>query len=507
MAPPQLHLSTAPLPDVAGAEALAVLTGAQDGAAVLRSGATQVAAAYGLDLVVYLGREEAKGEAGEVVSMPVLVAGSPVRAVHLVGTGDGSPAALRRAGAALARRLKGRSLAVAAAHDLTADGLRAFAEGLGLAAYAFSRRSAPKKPAPVEAVTLAVTEPAAMADALHRAEVTARATHLARDLANTPSNEKSPAWLARQAVEVARQQGLEVDVREPDWLAAEGFGGLLAVGMGSVRPPRLVELRYLPVGGGGPHVVLVGKGITYDSGGLSLKPREAMVPMKTDMGGAAAVLAALGGCRDLGVSARVTALLPLAENLPSGSAQRPGDVIRQYGGRTVEVLNTDAEGRLVLADALAYAVQRLDPDVLVDLATLTGAATLGLGRRHAALFATDDALAADLAAAGEASGERVWRLPLVEEYREVLDSPVADLANVARDTTGGGGAITAALFLREFTGGRRWAHLDIAGPARSDTDEHEVTKGGTGYGARVLLRWLEGLPGEAAGEAAGESVG
>jgi leucyl aminopeptidase len=189
----------------------------------------------------------------------------------------------------------------------------------------------------------------------------------------------------------------------------------------------------------------------------------------------------------------VTALLALAENSVSGSAYRPGDVVRIRGDTTVEVANTDAEGRLVLADALAYADSELDPDVVVDVATLTGAASLGLGRRHAALYTDDDALASGLEAAAEATGERVWRMPLVEEYRSALDSEVADIRHVPANAKVGGGSITAALFLREFVGRRRWAHLDIAGPARADKDEHEVTRGASGYGARLLIRWLDGL--------------
>jgi leucyl aminopeptidase len=220
-----------------------------------------------------------------------------------------------------------------------------------------------------------------------------------------------------------------------------------------------------------------------------------MVPMKTDMAAGGAVIAAMGSLRDLGVQVRVTALVAAAENLPGASGQRPGDVIRHYGGTTVEVFNTDAEGRLVLADALAYADARLDPDILVDLATLTGAASLGLGRRHAALYSTDDALAAQLLAAGEVSGDRLWRMPLVEDYRASLDSFVADLSHVSLDPTISGGSITAALFLREFVGKRRWAHLDIAGPARADADEHEVSKGGTGFGTRLVLRWLQSMKG------------
>ncbi len=240
--------------------------------------------------------------------------------------------------------------------------------------------------------------------------------------------------------------------------------------------------------------MLVGKGITFDSGGLSLKPNEGMIAMKADMAGGAAVIATMGALRELDVRVRVTGLVAAAENLPSGSAMRPGDVITHYGGRTVEVLNTDAEGRLVLADALAYADAVLEPDVVVDLATLTGAATMALTRRIGALFATDDRLAAALEAASAASGDRLWRMPLVEDYRCVLDSPIADLAHVPRDRKVSGGAITAALFLREFVGGRPWAHLDMAGPGKIDADEHENTKGGTGYGVRLLLRWLEAYP-------------
>jgi leucyl aminopeptidase len=236
-------------------------------------------------------------------------------------------------------------------------------------------------------------------------------------------------------------------------------------------------------------VVLVGKGITFDTGGLSLKPNEGMKTMKTDMAGGGVVMAVMGALRDLGVRDRVTGLVAAAENMPSGSAMRPGDVITHYGGTTSEVLNTDAEGRLVLADALAYADAELAPDVMVDVATLTGAAKVALGLRHGALFARDDDLAGALTAAGAAAGEPVWRLPLVEDYRKAIDSDVADVANIERRGFGGG-SIMAALFLREFTGGRPWAHLDIAGPGRSASDDGELSKGATGYGARLLLAWL-----------------
>ncbi len=237
----------------------------------------------------------------------------------------------------------------------------------------------------------------------------------------------------------------------------------------------------------------MGKGITFDSGGLSLKPNEGMKAMKTDMAGGAAVIAAMSALARLGVPDRVTGLVAAAENLPSGSAFRPGDVITHFGGRTVEVLNTDAEGRLVLADAIAYAVAELAPDQIVDVATLTGAARIALGGSRAALYSTSDELAAALLAAGERSGDRLWRMPLPDEYLAMLESPVADLSNVA-SREGGAGSITAALFLREFAGGCPWAHLDIAGAARSLSDDGEVTAGATGFGTRVLLSWLASQP-------------
>ncbi len=236
-------------------------------------------------------------------------------------------------------------------------------------------------------------------------------------------------------------------------------------------------------------MVLIGKGITFDSGGLSLKPNDGMKLMKTDMAAGAAVIGAMSALGRLGVQARVTGLVAAAENMPSGTAMRVGDVITHYGGQTVEVLNTDAEGRLVLADALAYADDALAPDLVVDLATLTGAARVALGTSIAALYATDDELATALLDAGTASGDRLWRMPLAGDYRSGLDSPVADLANVAR-AGGRAGSIDAALFLREFAGRRSWAHLDIAGAARATSDDGENTKGATGFGTRLLLRWL-----------------
>jgi leucyl aminopeptidase len=463
-----------------------------------RAGAADAAVAYGLDLADVCERASFTAAAGAVLTVsgarPVTSAGVPAGlppVLVLVGTGNGGERDLRRAGAALARAVRGRArVATPVAADAGRAGAQAFAEGLLLASWTPPRVGVTDGPPPAvgSVVLLGCSSPAP----LERAAVAARATWRVRDLAATPSSTKDPQWVAGQARALAAGlPGVSVDVLDEAGLAAGGFGGLLAVGGGSASPPRLVRVTWTP-----PrprrarHVVLVGKGITYDSGGLDIKPREAMVPMKTDMAGAAVVLAAVLAAAELQLASRVTALLPLAENAFGGASYRPGDVVTVHGGTTVEVANTDAEGRLVLADALALADADLAPDLLVDVATLTGAASLGLGRRHAALFTGDDAVAAALQRAAAETGEQVWRMPLVEEYRPALDSPVADLRHVPADSPGAG-SVTAALFLREFAGGRRWAHLDIAGPARADRDEHEVVKGATGFGARLLLRWLE----------------
>ena len=474
----------AALPD---AVVVALATATVDGVATLLA---DLVVLPDTDVPALLVLESAKGAAGELVAVPVRGGGPPER-ILLLGTGDGSTAALRKAGAAAARRAKGStSLAVdLRGLVLSPDGLRGFVEGTLLAAYAFTL-DAGAPPPTLQDVTVVCADPVPLQVALAEAVTTAAATATARDLVNTPSLVKSPDWLAKQATTLLR--GLTVTVRDEKLLAREGFGGVAAVGMGSTRPPRIIEASW---DGGGPrHVVLVGKGITFDSGGLSLKSTDGMLTMKSDMGGAAAVLATLRAVADLRLPLRLTALAMVSENMPSGTAQRPGDVITQYGGRTVEVLNTDAEGRLVLADGLAYADLVLDADVIVDVATLTGAMPVALGKQYAGLFASDDALAGQLLAAGEASGERVWRMPLVEDYRPALDSPVADLRNIGDPRLKlQGGAITAALFLREFTGGRPWAHLDIAGPAWSGAEDDELSKGGTGYGVRLLVRWLQEL--------------
>ena len=471
-----------------------------------RPGAADAAVRYGLRFEEVCAAERVTGATGQVVRLPVQAPPGSPRALHVVGVGASAPQDLRRAAAALARAVRpGDDVATTLADGTGPEGVRAVVEGFVLASYQPPRaglRVPEEEERPRRLLLLGDVDAAAV----ERALATAGATVLARDLAATPSSPKDPAWMAEEARRVAAERGLEVEVWSVERLRAEGFGGLLAVGGGSASEPRLVRVAHAPADlpADAPHVVLVGKGITFDSGGLSLKPRESMVPMKTDMAGAAAVLAAVAACGALGVRARVTGLLPLAENALGASSYRPGDVVEHYGGRTSEVANTDAEGRMVLADALAYADARLDPDVVVDVATLTGAASLGLGKRHAALFTGDDDLAAALLAAAEASGERVWRMPLVEDYAPLVRSEIADVRQVGADPAAGAGAVVAALFLRAFTGGRRWAHLDVAGPARADAPEHEVTRGATGYGARVLLTWLLQLAGPPQPESAPE---
>ncbi len=459
-------------------------------------GAPRLAADGGLpaaeraEIATFLAETEHSGAAGTVHLLPR--PGRTPRLLLLAGVGTGDEAGWRSAGAALARRAdRERSLAVALPPDVPVAAVRGVAEGLWLAAYRYRLTAAePDGASRLSEVTLLVAQPPALTASLEWARTVAACVYLARDLTNTPSDRKTPDWFARQVVEAASDRPhLDVDVLDRGRLAAEGFGGVLAVGRGSSHEPRLVRLSWDPPAADS-HVVLVGKGITFDTGGISIKPRDSMKLMRKDMGGAAAAVAATLGAAVLGLPVRVTALAPLAENAVGADAFRPGDVVHHHGGLTSEISNTDAEGRLVLADALAYAERALHPDVLVDLATLTGAQHVALGKRTAALFTEDDALAGALAEAAADAGERVWRMPLVDDYVDALRGDIADMVNAA-DV--GGGAVTAALYLREFTGTARsrWAHLDMSAPAWSDSATGELVKGATGWGVRTLLRWLE----------------
>ena len=464
----------------------------EEGVVVAGAGASAALRELGLDAAEVVTTHTPSASAGSVTTVPLTGSGVFGRVV-LVGIGAGTSDDIRAAGAAVGRLTRDvRTLVVA----FGAGEEGSLVEGVTLGSWTAPawRANGPVRPSgPSRNVhVLAGIDVGVDAVALERSLIRCRATVIARGLGVTPSNIKNPAWMVTQARAVARRSGLTVRVWNDKELAAEGFGGLVAVGGGSATPPRLVQLDYSPRGATDDtrRIVLVGKGITFDTGGLNIKPGDGMVAMKTDMLGSAVVLAVLGACRALGVQVRVTGLLALAENQVSGSSYRPSDVITQYGGTTVEIGNTDAEGRLVLADAIAYAVANLSPDVLVDVATLTGAARLALARSMAAIFGTSDEVVEGLLGAGESTGETFWRMPLVDDYREALSSEVADLNHIAPGV--GGGAVTAALFLQAFVGDVPWAHLDIAGPGRSDVDKGILAKGATGYGARALLAWLEG---------------
>ncbi|MFL6128187.1 MAG: leucyl aminopeptidase, partial [Mycobacteriales bacterium] len=403
-----------------------------------------------------------------------------------------------RSPAATTRALSGRArvasaLGLAGGRPPAAELVAAAAEGALLGAYAFTAYRSDgdsTKTAPPALVTLLVPDPDAdgLAAAAHRAGVLAGAVALARDLVNTPPNDLPPAEFARRAAEAARAAGLEVEVLDEEALGAAGFGGLLGVGGGSARPPRLVRIRHA---GSGPKVALVGKGITFDSGGISIKPAAGMEQMKADMAGAAAVVAAMTAVAALDLPLEVVATVPMAENLPSGAAYRPADVLTMYGGKRVEVLNTDAEGRLILADAIVRACED-SPAYLIEASTLTGAQRVALGDRTAGVMGSEE-LRARVVAAGERVGEGMWPMPLPEELRSGLDSRVADLANVTGERAGG--MLAAGLFLREFVAdGVVWAHIDVAGPAMNTGKPWGYTpKGGTGVPVRTLVATLEDI--------------
>lgn len=452
-----------------------------------------LASDYRIDLQRRLRRADAQGKPGEATVIDL--EDDITEQLVVLGLGDGSPHAARQAGTAMAGCIRGvERVLCAVTASLSHEAMRALCEGLLLASYRFTLKTDRKLDDQVSPfVQLAVAGVATSQPVLDRAVNTARSVAVARDLSNTPGNDKSPLWLAQRASTLAAESGLRVTVFDAARLRREGFGGLLAVGAASSNPPCLVTIDHRGESGA-PHVVLIGKGITFDSGGLSLKPWDSMPMMKTDMAGAACVLGVMRALPAQGLGVRVTALLPCAENMIGADSFRPGDVVTHFGGRTSEIVNTDAEGRLILADAIAYADDRLRPDVILDVATLTGAATVGLGRHFGALYSNDDGLAQSLISAGQASNDRLWRMPLESAYDKQLESSVADTSQTAR-SGGSAGSIVAALFLQQFVGERRWAHLDIAGPARADKASGEITKGATGFGVRVLLRWLESAPG------------
>jgi leucyl aminopeptidase len=428
------------------------------------------------------------GKAGEIFEIPVSATDSKTERIFLVGLGDKSGAAYRSAGAAIGRKVRGKKTTVLS--TLQDDQTHPISIALG--AWVWNLKTDKKKENPT--ILIATKNKAAIEQACTIATAICRA----RDLVHTPANIKNPAWMGKQAEVFAKGTNLKVKIFSGSQL--KEFGGLRAVGGSSPNPgPRMIQVSYQPRSknkseGALPHVVLVGKGITFDTGGVSLKrPYDTMTAMKSDMAGAAAILATLTALEELQPKVRVTALMMMAENAISATAQRPSDVIKHYGGTTVEVINTDAEGRLVLADGLAFADATLDPDYLVDIATLTGAATLGLGRQYAAMYTRDNVLAKQLSKAGEESGDRVWQMPLIDDYTQALDSDIADFNHTADKGKFSAGSVTAALFLEHFAANRRWVHLDIAGTARSEVDAGENSKGGTGYGVRLLTQWITSL--------------
>lgn len=491
----------------------AVVVGVAKGAKgpVTAPGAEAVDKAFGGKLSTVLETLGASGAEGEVIKLP---APEGLKSPVVLAVGLGEPPAkgeaygaesLRRAAGTAARALAGSKKGVFALPVEDVATAAAVAEGALLGAYSFNSyrgtaasekngkdgkdtkadRSAP----PAEIVLLGgKPRDKAYKAAAERAQTLAAEVNRARDLINTPSNDLNPKTFAAQAQDAAKEFGLKVEVLDEKALKKGGYGGLTGVGQGSQNPPRLVRIAYSHAKAK-KTLALVGKGITYDSGGISLKPAGHNETMKCDMSGAAAVLAAVVAAARLGLQVNVTGWLALAENMPSGSATRPGDVLTMYSGKTVEVLNTDAEGRLVLADALTRASEE-KPDAIVDVATLTGAMVLALGNRTFGVMANDDAFRTAIHETAADAGEQSWPMPMPSELRKGMDSPIADIANMGERM---GGGLVAGLFLKEFVGeGITWAHLDIAGPAFHEGAPYGYTpKGGTGSAVRTLVRLAE----------------
>ena len=452
--------------------------------AVLAPGSEAADKALDGYLTQYLQEVSYKADRGELVTLPSF-GRIAAKSITVAGLGLAPDEDSVRGVAGSAARGLGERSVVASTLHLATGSAGAAAEGFLLGSYRFTAFKSDPHPSKIQRLIL-LGDPSE--EALFKAMARAEATMLARDLINEPAGSLTPEVLAERVRDIADVSGLRATVLDAEALAAQGFGGIVGVGQGSARPPCLILLSYAP-SQPTTKITLIGKGITFDSGGLSIKPAAGMEDMKTDMAGAGAVIGALSACTRLGVKAEVTGVIAAAENMVSSTSFRPGDVLRHYGGKTTEVTNTDAEGRLVLADALAYSSEQ-SPSAMVDVATLTGAIKVALGSKAVGLFSNDDTLASEIEAAATTSGERVWRLPLYDDYLKELDSEVADYKN-----SGGrwGGSIIAAMYLKQFVGpGIPWAHLDIAGAARSTSAYDEVSKGGTGIATRTLISFLEG---------------
>lgn len=429
-----------------------------------------------------------KAKAGEVEVVP----DDEGQLTAVVGLGD-SPTLdeTRSSAATLARAIKRHASAVCIPPDFSScetDILawaKAFSEGVTLGNYEYNDYKSKPDPSKLKKITVVSPQQRdSIRRALREGARIAEAVCLARDLVNEPGGSLTPEVFARRTQKVAQDSGLKAEVWTLADIKRQKLGGLLGVNRGSEKPPRFVKLQWNPPLKPKKTIALVGKGVTFDSGGLSLKPWKSMTHMKNDMAGAAAVIGAMSALTDIAPSCRVIGYLPLTDNMTGGDAIRAGDILRIRNKKTVEILNTDAEGRLILADALSLASEH-KPDAIVDLATLTGACVVALGDSYAGIMGNDESLIETVKDAAKTAGERLWPLPLPEDYHKQLDSPVADLANIG---SGNGGAITAGLFLSEFVAdGIPWVHLDIAGPAFTEKVSGVETKGGTGFGVRTLI--------------------
>jgi leucyl aminopeptidase len=427
-----------------------------------------------------------EGKSGQVLTLPH----QDAQAMVLVGLGDEATFESIRSAMGNAVRAVKTSRAVTNLNQVPVDGAtRAVVEGAALGSYQYRGYKTEGEGLAIEQLDLIDADE----DEITRASVATDATNLARDWVNTPALDQSPQTLAETIAATAREVGVSSEIWDEDRIAGEGLGALLGVAAGSDRPPRLVVLEYRP-DAADVHLGLVGKGITFDSGGLSIKTAQFMEEMKDDMSGAAIVAAATIAIARLGLPIRVTAVAPLTDNAVGGNATRPGDVLRPVSGPTIEVLNTDAEGRLILADGLGV-IRRFEPDMIIDVATLTGASRVALGDKIGAVFGSDSDVADAILAAASRAGEHFWEMPLFKDYKKSIESDIADIKNIS----GGryGGAITAALFLSQYAGDGRWAHLDIAGPARWRETAGEQVKGASGVGVRTLIEVARGMTGNA----------
>lgn len=446
--------------------------------------------------------EEFTGEAKQKI-MHYCPAGTKVKRCLCLGLGPQEKlnaetlraAAGRAVKAAMDAKLKKIVLAIPDGQTMKLENpevIHAMAEGAYLANHVFDKYKEKSKKTPLKEISLLVSSNPTKGQRaiLQRVESVCRGTLLAREWISTPSNDKLPAQFARMVRSAAQNTGLKITVMGEDQLQKKKFGALLAVSKGSVHGPQLVEMVYAPQKAR-KTIVLVGKGVTFDTGGINLKPSSGLNTMKIDMSGAAAVAATMIAVSSLKPKHRVVGVLPLVENMPSGRATRPGDIVKSFSGKSVEIGNTDAEGRLILIDAMAYAIKKYKPDTLIDLATLTGACMVALGQKLAGVFSKDQKLSNAIIASGHTAHERCWPMPLPEDYKELIKSDLADISNMPSSRYGG--AITAALFLSEFVGDTRWAHIDIAGPVFMKKGSDYCGPGGTGFGVRLLCDLIDKL--------------